>query len=41
MPIEINKPWFDDIAKELSNIGADKKKNATSLTLKVQVRQEI
>ena len=41
MPIEIKKPWFDDIAEKLSKVGADKKKNATSLTLKVHVRQEI
>jgi len=36
MPIEIKQHWFNHIADELSNIGADKKKNATSLTLKVQ-----
>ena len=41
MPIEIKRNWFDGIAEELSKVGADKKKNATSLTLKVQVRQEI
>jgi len=41
MPIEINELWFIHIAEELSKVGADKKKNATSLTLKVQVRQEI
>jgi len=37
MPIEIKQDWFDDIAEELSKVGADKKNNATSLTLKVNV----
>ena len=41
MPIEIKQDWFDDIADELGKVGADKKKNATTLTLKVTVRQEI
>ncbi len=39
MPIEIQQDWFDDIANELTKIAADKekKKNVTSLTLKVKV----
>ena len=37
MPIEIKQIWFDDIAEELSKVGADEKKNATSLTLKMNV----
>jgi len=37
MPIEIQMSWFDKIAKELDTIVAEKKKNATSLTLKVNV----
>jgi hypothetical protein len=37
MPIEIQRDWFGDIAKELSKVGADKKNNATSLTLKMNV----
>ena len=37
MPIEIQRDWFDDIAEELDTIVAEKKKNTTSLTLKVNV----
>ena len=37
MPIEIQMSWFNYIAKELDTIVAEKKKNTTSLTLKVNV----